>query len=70
MRYDLRDFAHLCKRGKMGCFERLILAVCCLLMAVGYWPLARCIVMLKFAAKREQSQACLSYAEREQIEQS
>ena len=27
------------------------------------------IVMLKFAVKREQSQACLSYAEREQIEQ-
>ena len=27
-------------------------------------------VMLKFAVKREQSQACLSYAEREQIEQS
>ena len=27
-------------------------------------------VMLKFAVKRERSQACLSYAEREQIEQS
>ena len=26
--------------------------------------------ILKFAVKREQSQACLSYAEREQIEQS
>ena len=25
--------------------------------------------MLKFAIKREQSQACLNYAEREQIEQ-
>ena len=31
--------------------------------------LAPCIVMLKFAVKREQSQACLGYAEREQIEQ-
>ena len=28
MWYDLCDFAHLCKRGKLGCFERLILAVC------------------------------------------
>ena len=28
MRYDLCNFAHLCKRGKMGCFERLISAVC------------------------------------------
>ena len=28
MRYDLCNFAHLWKRGKMGCFERLILAVC------------------------------------------
>ncbi len=27
-------------------------------------------VMLKFAVKQEQSQACLCYAEREQIEQS
>ena len=36
----------------------------------GFWPLALHIVMLKFAVKREQSQACLSYAEREQIEQS
>ena len=27
-------------------------------------------VMLKLAVKREQSQACLGYAEREQIEQS
>jgi hypothetical protein len=27
-------------------------------------------VMLKFAVKREQSQACLGYVEREQIEQS
>ena len=27
-------------------------------------------VMLKFAVKREQSQTCLNYAEREQIEQS
>ena len=36
----------------------------------GYWPLALHIVMLKFAVKREQSQACLSYAEREQVEQS
>ena len=26
--------------------------------------------MLKFAVKREQSQACLNFAEREQIEQS
>ena len=33
----------------------------------GSWLL---YVMLKFAVKREQSQACLSYAEREQIEQS
>ena len=29
---------------------------------------ARCEI-LKFAIKREQSQACLNYAEREQIEQ-
>ena len=49
---------------------RWLLAVGYWLLAVGYWLLARCIVMLKFAAKREQSQACLSYAEREQIEQS
>ena len=28
MRYDLCNFAYLCKRGKMGCFERQILAVC------------------------------------------
>ena len=27
-------------------------------------------VILKFAVNREQSQACLGYAEREQIEQS
>ena len=27
-------------------------------------------VMLKFAVKREQSKACLCYAEREQVEQS
>ena len=33
----------------------------------GLWLLAPCIVMLKFAVKREQSQACLNYAEREQI---
>ena len=32
--------------------------------------LALLYVMLKFAVKREQSQACLSYARREQIEQS
>ena len=41
-----------------------------LALVFGYWPLALHIVMLKFAVKREQSQACLSYAEREQIEQS
>ena len=40
-----------------------------LALALGFWPLAL-YVMLKFAVKREQSQACLSYAEREQIEQS
>jgi hypothetical protein len=40
------------------------------LVYVGYWLLALHVVMLKFAVKREQSQACLSYAEREQIEQS
>ena len=28
MRYDLCNFAYLWKRGKMGCFERLISAVC------------------------------------------
>ena len=28
MRYDLCGFAYLWKRGKMGCFERLISAVC------------------------------------------
>ena len=28
MRYDLYNFAYLWKRGKMGCFERLISAVC------------------------------------------
>ena len=33
------------------------------------WLLALLYVMLKFAVKREQSQACLGYAEREQIEQ-
>ena len=36
----------------------------------GCWLLALHYVMLKFAVKREQSQACLGYAEREQIEQS
>ena len=40
------------------------------LLAVSFWLLALHIVMLKFAVKREQSQACLSYAEREQIERS
>ena len=40
------------------------------LLAVSFWFLALLYVMLKFAVKREQSQACLSYAEREQIEQS
>ena len=144
MRCDLYNFAHLCKRGKMGCFERLIWAVCwwltahfcnnmsknafcfvfgqgafCIapaplqfqwksfsdyptpffiagfsfwfrqknkrtylslantLMKLMYlclvsfllWLLALLYVMLKFAVKREQSQACLGYAEREQIEQ-
>ena len=39
-------------------------------LAIGCWLLALHIVMLKFAVKREQSQACLSYAEREQVEQS
>jgi hypothetical protein len=42
----------------------------CLLWLLGFWLLALLYVMLKFAVKREQSQACLSYAEREQIEQS
>ena len=28
MRYELCNFAYLWKRGKMGCFERQILAVC------------------------------------------
>jgi len=51
----------------IGCW---LLAVGYWLLAIGCWLLAHCIVMLKFAAKREQSQACLSYAEREQIEQS
>ena len=38
----------------------------------GFWPLAVgfLYVMLKFAVKQVQSQACLGYAEREQIEQS
>ena len=40
------------------------------LLAVSFWLLVFLYVMLKFAVKREQSQACLSYAEREQIEQS
>ena len=47
-----------------------LLAALCFTLAFGHWLLAHCIVMLKFAAKREQSQACLGYAEREQIEQS
>ena len=46
------------------------LVLVCFTLAVGYWLLALHVVMLKFAVKREQSQACLSYAEREQIEQS
>ena len=39
-------------------------------LAFGRKLLAHFVVMLKFAVKREQSQACLSFAEREQIEQS
>jgi hypothetical protein len=38
-------------------------------LAVSFWLLALQYVMLKFAVKREQSQACLGYAEREQIKQ-
>ena len=38
-------------------------------LAFGRWLLALHYVMQKFAVKRELSQACLGYAEREQIEQ-
>ena len=38
--------------------------------ASGEGPVKARSEMLKFAIEREQSQACLSYAEREQIERS
>jgi hypothetical protein len=49
----------------------MLLSCCKLRISESIAKLAQAmhIVMLKFAVKREQSQACLSYAEREQIEQ-